>query len=199
MMGLRQRLFQLPALQNVWSSSNVKPDEGYSTLVVDARAFVDQLQQTIDQGQLDQIFMKEVSFLLEQSLMLFRTSYSDCQRVMSLAKRLNLNITHQKPALEAACREGRWDEAAKLFSRQIDPDMAGFMPMDISAKEPLGLYAIARDAQKRKIPVAEQVMDAVMNMTMVNPTDQNNCEYIRHVLLLLHSSMHYTYLSLCCL
>ena len=49
--------------------------------------------------------------------------------------------------------------------------------MEINVKQPLGLYAIAKDAQKRKIPVAEQVMDAVMSMTMVNPTDQTKCEY----------------------
>lgn len=175
MSGFRQRLFHLPPLPTVWASSNVKPDEGYSILAIDARAFVDQLQLAIDQGQLGQKFMREVSFLLEESLMLFRTSFTDCQRVMSLAKRLNLNLTNQKPALEAACLEGRWDEASELFSKQIDPDMAGFMPMEINVKEPLGLYAIARHAQKQKIPVAEQVMDAVMSMSMVNPTDQINC------------------------
>ena len=176
MSAFRQRLFHLPPLPTVWASSNSKPDEGYAVLAVDARAFLDQLQQDIDQGQLGEKYMRDVSFLLEQSLLLFRTSFADCQRVMSLAKRLNLNITNQKPALEAACLEGRWDEASKLFSLQIDPDMAGFMPMEINVREPLGLYAIAKDAQKRKIPVAEQVMDAVMSMTMVNPTDQIKCE-----------------------
>ena len=175
----RQRIVHLPALPEFWSSAELrtKPDDGYKLLVEDARAFVDRLQHEIDQRQLDRRFVREITFLLEQSLMLFRTSFEDCERIMLLARRLKLNLSNVMPALEAACMEGKWNEASLFFSRQIDPDMAGFMPMEINLKEPIGLYAIARDAQERKVPIAENVMDAVMSMAMVNPTDQDKCAW----------------------
>jgi hypothetical protein len=174
----RQRLFNLPPLPPIWSASesSINVDPGYQRLVQDTRSFVDRLQQTVEQGQLDKRFTREVSFLLEHALFFFRTSFQDCERVLFLAKKWNLDITNQQPALEAACMEGRWKEASRLFSQQVDPDMAGYTPMEINVKQPLGLYAIARDAQERDSPVAEQVMDAVMSMSMVNPTDQNKCK-----------------------
>ena len=181
---LRQRLFNLPDLPPIWSvgGSNAHVDPGYQMLKFDARAFVNQINYDLEQGRLDKKFAREISLLLEQSLLFFRTSFEDCQHVMAITTRWNLDTNNNKSALEAACREGRWEEASNLFSRQIDPDRAGYTPMEIDLKEPLGLYAIARNAQQQNIPVAEQVMDAVTSMSMVNPTDQNKCKHEEELL-----------------
>lgn len=176
---LRQRLFSLPELPPVWSvgGSNADVDPKYRMLVSDARDIVNQINHDLEQGRLDKKFAREISLLLEQTLLFFRTSFDDCQRVMTITARWNLDTNNHKPALEAACREGRWEDSSNLFSRQVDPDRAGFTPMEIDLKEPLGLYAIARHAQQQNVPVAEQVMDAVTSMSMVNPTDQDKCKH----------------------
>jgi hypothetical protein len=177
----RQRLHLLPSTPDLMfsadSESKGSVDIGYQALVQDAREFVDQLQEAVEQGHLDRRFTREVTFFLEHALLFFRTSFSDCQRVLALARKWNLDINDQQAALEAACSEGLWREASDLFSKQIDPDHHGYAPMEISVRTPLGLFAIARDAQEQGSPVAEQVMNAVMNMSMVNPTDQNKCKY----------------------
>lgn len=172
----RQRVFRLPALEPTASLAEV--DAGYQSLVRDARILVDQLEEAVEQGRLDYRFTREVTFILQQALYLFRTSYPDCQRVLQLCKRWNLDISDQKPAMVAACLAGEWKEASRMFQRLIDPDVAGYTPMEISVREPLGLYAIARTCED-STAVAEQVMNAAMSMSMVNPTDQDKCTCIR--------------------
>lgn len=172
----RQRAFRLPALEPTASLADV--DAGYQSLVQDARILVDQLEDAVEQGRLDYQFTREVTFLLQQALYLFRTSYPDCQRVLQLCKRWNLDISDQKPAMVAACLAGEWKEASRMFQRLIDPDVAGYTPMEISVKEPVGLYAIARTCED-STTVAEQVMNAAMSMSMVNPTDQDKCTCIQ--------------------
>lgn len=173
---LRQRVFRLPKIQPTASLDDV--DSGYTSLVHDAQIFVDRLEEAVEKGRLDHRFTREVTFLLQHALHFFRTSYPDCQRVLKLSKRWNLDVANQQPALAAACLAGEWKEASQMFQRLIDPDEAGYAPMEISVREPLGLYAIARHAQENDSPaVAERVMSAVVSMSMVNPTDQNKCTY----------------------
>jgi zona occludens toxin (predicted ATPase) len=114
---LRQRLFSLPELPPVWSVGglNADLDPEYQMLISNARAVVNQINHDLEQGHLDKKFAREISLLLEQTLLFFRTSFDDCQRVMSITTRWNLDNNNQKPVLEAACREGRWEEASNLF------------------------------------------------------------------------------------
>jgi hypothetical protein len=179
----RRILSKLKPIPPPWSESIGKkplPDaEGYGKLVDDARAFVDRVQATVEKGQLSKRFTREVCFFLEQSLQFFQISFIDCERILKLARKWNLSLSDQKAALNAACFEGRWKEAADMFLQLVDPDRDGYSPMEIDLRYPIGLYAIARDAQERGTPVAESVMSAVMSMIMVNPSDQNKCEYFK--------------------
>jgi len=180
--GLQQEISNLPSLPDIFTASLRKPlsrnvsstnvSHEYDEINRRAQGFIDRLQLVAEHQAQDRRFSREISELLQRSLCFFLTSFSDCKRIIALAKKYNLNIIDLSPAIEAACREEKWEEAADLFNSQIDPDVSGFTPMLIDLDRPLGLYAIAKDAQQRELPIAELVMDAVMKMSMVNPTDQ---------------------------
>jgi hypothetical protein len=169
-------------------------DPKYVNLVKSGRAFVQQILEAMgtsdDNGKnsksskiinqkyqnFDTRYTHQVTFFLQQSLSFFRTSYNDCRKILALARHWNLNLPNIHFALEAACREELWEEAANLFSHQIDPDRGGYLPMDIDVRWPLGLYVVAKDAEKRNCSIVEHVMDAVMSLSMVNPMDQDKCK-----------------------
>ena len=121
---------------------------------------------------------RELSIFLGEALTILSTSsYDDCSRVMNIIQSYNLDLPHYDHAIQAAAVEKNWAEAARLFRQKIDPDEAGYTPVEVSVQNPLGLYAIAKDAQKNQDGnVADRVMDAVLNLTMVSPTDQEKCE-----------------------
>ena len=107
--------------------------------------------------------------------------------VFDLLRKMNLDIRpqHYASAVRAACHDGRWDMASSWFSLQVDPDSAGFVPVDAtlgydSAIE-TGLYAIARHSQlehptRDGLYVVRKVFDAALSMSIISPTDQDNCE-----------------------
>eukprot|EP00980_Cylindrotheca_fusiformis_P030723 scaffold25303_cov117-Cylindrotheca_fusiformis.AAC.3 len=99
--------------------------------------------------------------------------YDESQDIMRTLKNWNLDIRsgHYEHAIVLANREGRFKEAADLFLRQIDPT-AGYNPVSMSVASPYGLYAIARKAHEEGLPAAEYVFDAVTQLTMVSPSDQ---------------------------
>jgi len=155
-------------------SNNIKSSDtiSHDHIVQQGHIFLRNFKQIVEESSLDQRFAREVSLMLQQSLWLFRSSFSDCKRVLALSKQWNLDINHLAPVLEAGCREEKWKETADIFRSQIDPDAFGFAPMLIDVKSPIGLFVIAKDAQQRGLPVAESVMEAAIHMSMVNPTDQ---------------------------
>jgi hypothetical protein len=103
--------------------------------------------------------------------------FDECQKVLTTIQQWNLDIRskHYEYTILVANHEGRYRDAADLFMREIDPDV-GYNPINVSIKRPFGLYAIARWAQEEGLDVAECVFDAVMQLSMVSPSDQATCK-----------------------
>ena len=107
---------------------------------------------------------------------------------LDLLRRTNLDVRpdHYASAIRAACHDGRWKMASDLFSSQVNPDSAGLVPVDstlgLDSTAELGLYAIARHSQAEQIEtadrpsVADKVFDAALGMSIISPTDQDNCK-----------------------
>ena len=107
---------------------------------------------------------------------------------LDLLRRTNLDVRpdHYASAIRAACHDGRWKMASDLFSSQVNPDSAGLVPVDstlgLDSTAELGLYAIARHSQAEHIEasdrpsVADKVFDAALGMSIISPTDQDNCK-----------------------
>ena len=97
--------------------------------------------------------------------------------VLEVDWNLDVGHRHYERAIAALCNAGKWELAAQLFEKQIDPN-AGGPPVGVSIENPLGLYAVAmrcragegREAEQSM--VAEHVMDAVQRLSMVSPSDQ---------------------------
>lgn len=126
---------------------------------------------------------KEISKFLELVLYVYSqvhlrdiSLFDESQEVLNTLKQWNLDIRsrHYEYAIVLANQEERYKESADLFLRGIDP-VAGSNPVNISIANH-GLYAIARWAQKEGLPVAEHVFDAVVQLTMVSPSDQERCK-----------------------
>jgi hypothetical protein len=108
---------------------------------------------------------------------------------LDLLRRTNLDVRpdHFASAIRAACHDERWKMASDLFSSQVNPDSAGLVPVDaalgLDSAAELGLYAIARHSQAEYKgnsggpSVADKVFDAALGMSIISPTDQDNCEY----------------------
>ena len=127
---------------------------------------------------------KELSKLLEHVLYVYshvdlpkRALLDDCKEVLSILRLWNLDLRnkHYDYTVMVANREEHWKEASNLFWKQIDPE-AGYSPVNVSISTPNGLYAIARLAQEEDSAVAEHVFDAVRQLTMVSPRDQETCK-----------------------
>ncbi|KAL7551131.1 hypothetical protein ACHAWF_014330 [Thalassiosira exigua] len=122
--------------------------------------------------------------------------YEACLDALGILRRLNLDIhpSHFSYVIRAACHESRWEEAAKIFLRQIDGDDAanmatgGFVPIDLTLgwDRPLevGLYAVARNCKENIAPArvehsieaspSKRVFDTAMKMCMISPSGQES-------------------------
>jgi hypothetical protein len=181
------KLALTPASFSVESiTTGEKSEEELLKILQDSKVFLHSLIGSVDQGLLNPSGKhgKELSKYLELVLFVYSqihlpdlALFDDCQEVLSTLQKWNLDVRsrHYDYAIEAANREARWKEASNLFWRQIDPE-AGYNPVNVSISKPHGLYAIARCAQEEDSAVAEHVFDAVMQLTMVSPSDQRTCE-----------------------
>ena len=111
---------------------------------------------------------------------------------------LDVQHVHCEYAIAALCADQRWDAAAALFQRQLDPHQAGFAPVPTTTMvtNPLGLYALTQSqpslpslhddeeedadaddveesSSSRARRRVEQVMDAVQQLVMVSPSDHD--------------------------
>ena len=192
--GLRNRFMNLPPLPPVWTNlddgsptaptstrlddQEMNDAEGYKEVWQDTRALVDKIDGMMRENR-NAVRSRELAIFLGEILVILSTSsYDDCRRILGMIQQYNLDLPHYDHAIQAAALERNWSEAARLFREKIDPDDSGYTPVDMSVQNPLGLYAIAKDAQNNgHSNVADRVMDAVMSLTMVSPTDQERCEY----------------------
>ena len=176
------------------ASLNENPQDGfdlYVKLFTDTQHLFHALRSAVDEGRIRPSGKhgKELSKFLELVLFVYQHSpqkseysvFKDCEDVLHSLKAWNLDVRteHYESAIAVANRERRWNEAAQLFWRQIEPE-AGYNPVQISVANPIGLYAIARSAQEQGSPAAEQVFDAVGRLSMVSPRDQTKCELDPH-------------------
>lgn len=109
-----------------------------------------------------------------------------CSKVLSLFNALNLDIhnIHNFCTIRAANQEHEWELSSSLFGRQIDPDFNGLVPVDPqlgwNGFLEMGLYGLSMDLSHRGlegVQVVEGVLNAVRDMCMVSPTDQEKCKY----------------------
>jgi hypothetical protein len=104
--------------------------------------------------------------------------FDECQKVLHLFQqhpRLQNRRQggHDLCVMLAAANEQKWQEASDLFLACISPDQAGYCPFDVDISNPVPLYAVARHAQQYQTnTVVENVMDAVHQMTLVSPMDE---------------------------
>lgn len=104
------------------------------------------------------------------------TVWEACQEILQFMNihQLTVQEEHCQAALQVAVRYGLTSEAAALFRQQIDPDQAGYRPYrSLTVHEPVGLYALARDAHERGAAVVENVMQAVHQLCLLSPSDQD--------------------------
>ena len=108
-----------------------------------------------------------------------------CSKVLSLFNALNLDIhnIHNFCTIRAANQEHEWELSSSLFRKQIDPDFNGLVPVDPqlgwNAFLEMGLYGLSMDLTHRGFEgfrVVEEVLNAVRDMCMVSPTDQEKCK-----------------------
>ena len=118
------------------------------------------------------------------------TSPADAAAIgLDLLRRTNLDVRpdHYASAVRAACHDGRWEMASDLFASQCNPNSAGLVPVDSTlgsdSTAELGLYAIARQSREEQredgggpSASADKVFDAALGMSIISPTDQDNCK-----------------------
>ena len=99
-----------------------------------------------------------------------------CKEILEFMKihELTVQEEHCQACLQVAVRYGFISDAVAMFRKQIDPVQAGYRPYrSLSVDEPVGLYALAKDAQQRGTAVVENTMQAVHQLCMVSPSDQD--------------------------
>jgi hypothetical protein len=111
--------------------------------------------------------------------------YAACMEIIHALEQWNLDCqnSHYECVIACASREERWNEAATLYWKLIDPE-AGGKPVDLQVDNPLGLFAIACAFQENAATTGgimsssavEQVFDAVLRMSMISPSDQSKCK-----------------------
>ena len=166
---MRNRFHELTPLPPIWSQLGVvhqkdnnsdntadtfhkqsvvhaKEGGGHEQLWDETRALIERIEGMMEEDS-NSVRGRELSIFLGEALTILSTSsYDDCCRVMNLLQAYNLDLPHYNHAIHAAALEQNWTEAAGLFRQKIDPDMAGFTPVDMPVAHPLGLYAIAKHA-----------------------------------------------------
>jgi len=186
------RLSELGSLPAVWSTESAQVDSADERQAIfeETQMILKRIENAVSSHQLNPSGKhgRELSYLIGQILEIYSsvavpfgddTSVFDaCCGAMTLLQEWNLDLQPQNYAcaVEVAARESRWNEASILFSEQIDPDAHGHTPMKISRHLAVGLYAIARNSQREGGATVDHVMDAVLKMCMVCPTDQDHCE-----------------------
>jgi len=100
--------------------------------------------------------------------------YSQCDRIMKRMTEWSIDLQHShcKSIMLVAGREGLWKEASRLFAKRIDPRASGLTPVNIDVSDPIGLYCIARHAQEQGLDPVEIVLNGVLNMSIVCPSEQ---------------------------
>ncbi len=110
-----------------------------------------------------------------------------CMKVLSLLNELNLDIQHFNNycTIRAANQEYDWELASNLFRNQIDPDIHGLVPVDPrlgwDSFLEMGLYGLAMSLNERGyegVDIVHGVLDAVRDMCLVSPTDQEKCKLV---------------------
>ncbi|CAB9530933.1 expressed unknown protein [Seminavis robusta] len=156
-----------------------------------AKEIVDTLRMAVEQKKINPSGKhgRALSSILGSILGIYSASYHDdrdysifeeCLWVLVLLDDWNLNRQepHYQNAIVVGVHEKRWKLAAELFLQQIDRDASGFCPMSfVSVSSPVGLYAVARDAQESGKSVVDSVMEAVTSLSLISPTDKD-----RHML-----------------
>uniref|UniRef100_A0A7S3V6R3 Uncharacterized protein n=1 Tax=Chaetoceros debilis TaxID=122233 RepID=A0A7S3V6R3_9STRA len=125
----------------------------------------------------------------------FPCTSDTCIQVLSILEQLNLDIqpVHHFCTIRAANQEHDWKLASSLFRKQIDPDLNGLVPVDTTlgwdGYLEMGLFGLARELSNAEIEggnqatstdltiseggaIVEGVLDAVRDMCLVSPTDQ---------------------------
>jgi hypothetical protein len=192
--SLQQEIDRFPELPPIWSATlpamAIEEVEARRNIFVRTREIVKEFEQNVRAGHLRPSgkHRHEVSRLLEKIFHLYSESVSptpdqsvldECTRLMDRMLKdwkIELQHKHCEYGVLIAARENRWKEASEIFWTHIDPGDSGYNPCDVSVSNPIGLYAIARAAQEKGVPVVENVFDGVLRMSMVSPLDQENCK-----------------------
>lgn len=190
--NLQKRLDNLDSLPAIWDRStrsklyDTNSQEQRLAVLNEGRQLLETIRLAVEKGTLKPLedHGHETSVLMERILKLYsetpsttdtHSSFDECQTVLSVmdAWKIDRQHLHVVYSITAATREGRWEDASNLFWSHIDPEDSGYRPYDEDVANPVGLYAVARFAQERNMPVIEPVMDSVLRMTMVSPFDQD--------------------------
>jgi len=106
--------------------------------------------------------------------------FGECCNVLDCLAAWNIDVNerHCNAVITAAARQGLWERAGRIFYALIDPDDSGYAPFDsCSVQNPMGLYVLVRAAQEQgSTSVVEPVLEAVLRMSMVSPSDQDKCK-----------------------
>lgn len=94
-----------------------------------------------------------------------------------------LELSHKQchAVITVAAKCNEWTTAAQIYIDHIDPDVAGFIPVPVTTASAraftvAGLYCVARAALKTATLPVENVFDGVTKLTMVSPSDTEQCE-----------------------
>jgi hypothetical protein len=133
-----------------------------------------------------------------------RTLFQTAQQIRRLLDSIHSDMEpqHYHSMIKSAVLERDYESAAQLFQTQIDVDVGGYVPMEgrlgWDTDLELGLWAVAKQAQLEleedrqkekeqdstqeegermhdKLHVVQRVFDAVLNMCLMLPTDQERC------------------------
>ena len=185
---LLNQVHLLEPLGPIWSPPTHSLDQPERTAIFqNTRKIVHELEKQIRNGHIRPNGKQrhQVSRLLERILELYSEAPStealqECQRLMDRMRldwQMEWTDRHVNAAVLCAARVQAWNTAAELYESHIDPGDAGYIPCDVDVSHPMGLYAMARAAQEKGVPVVENVLDGVLRMAMVSPGDQNQCEF----------------------
>ncbi|KAL7578221.1 hypothetical protein ACA910_012644 [Epithemia clementina (nom. ined.)] len=177
----------LPELPAIWERNEAVTNgttDRRQKIFQDVLSFLDDIYAAVDRGLFQQN-SAELSTFLDKALRILSVSeppgdssesiYDHCARIISLLQSLNINVQHShcESVMLVAAREGRWKEAAELYSSRIDPAGGTFFnPVTISVKNPVGLYCIARYAQETGKSAVDSVLNAVQHMSIGSSSDQ---------------------------
>lgn len=188
---LKQEIDSLDELAPIWAQEEDHQQEMRREAFQKLKTIISEFEHQVQIGVIkaNGKHRHECSILLEEMLRLLSlcgahagglSSFDECRRLIGLMENewmIDLQHRHCEYAVLSGAREKRWSEASDIFWRHIDPGRGGYNPCDISISEPVGLYAIARDAQEKNLLVVEHVFDAVLRMSMVSPSDQERCKF----------------------